>query len=308
MEIYHDLSSLNIPNYTVCGIGNFDGIHRGHQKLIETLLKCSQTRNLDSLIFTFEPHPSKVLSPNNSAKLIMTSNQKKRIMRSYGIDHFILTPFTREFSKIEYKNFIYDILINKCRAKVVVVGYNYKFGYKGEGTAQSLKELLSKEGIYTVIIPPVTYKGETLSSTFIRSLIEKGDVKNAAEYIGRPFNVVGFVQHGDGIGKKLGFPTANISPEQELVLPARGVYAVLVSWLGNIYKGVANLGVKPTFNGSDMRLEIHLFDFNGELYGEKLEVMFIDNLRSEIKFDKVEDLVKQVQRDFVNAKEILKAN
>ena len=308
MEIYHDLSSLNIPNYTVCGIGNFDGIHRGHQKLIETLLKCSQTRNLDSLIFTFEPHPSKVLSPNNSAKLIMTSNQKKRIMRSYGIDHFILTPFTREFSKIEYKNFIYDILINKCRAKVVVVGYNYKFGYKGEGTAQSLKELLSKEGIYTVIIPPVTYKGETLSSTFIRSLIEKGDVKNAAEYIGRPFNVEGFVQHGNGIGKKLGFPTANISPEQELVLPARGVYAVLVSWLGNIYKGVANLGVKPTFNGSDMRLEIHLFDFNGELYGEKLEVMFIDNLRSEIKFDKAEDLVKQVQRDFVNAKEILKAN
>ena len=307
MEIYHDLSSLNIPNYTVCGIGNFDGIHRGHQKLIETLLQCSQTRNLDSLIFTFEPHPSKVLSPNNSAKLIMTLNQKKRIMRSYGIDHFILTPFTREFSKIEYKNFIYDILINKCRAKVVVVGYNYKFGYKGEGTAQSLKELLSKEGIYTVIIPPVTYKGETLSSTFIRSLIEKGDVKNAAEYIGRPFNVEGFVQHGNGIGKKLGFPTANISPEQELVLPARGVYAVLVSWLGNIYKGVANLGVKPTFNGSDMRLEIHLFDFNGELYGEKLEVMFIDNLRSEIKFDKAEDLVKQVQRDFVNAKDILKA-
>lgn len=307
MNIHRDLSSLQISNYTVCGIGNFDGIHRGHQKLIEKLLKHSKTRSLDSLIFTFEPHPSRILSPNNSAKLIMTLNQKKRIMRSYGIDHFILAPFTREFSKIEYKNFIYDILINKCRAKVVVVGYNYKFGYKGEGTAQSLKELCNEEGIYTVIIPPVTYKGETVSSTFIRSLIEKGDVKNAAEYIGRPFNVEGFVQHGNGIGKKLGFPTANVSLEEELVLPARGVYAVIVSWQGNIYKGVANLGIKPTFNGSDVKLEIHLIDFSGKLYGEKLEVMFIDNLRSEVKFDRLEDLVRQVQIDLVNAREILKA-
>lgn len=307
MKIYHDLSSLKIPNSTVCGIGNFDGIHRGHQKLIETLLQCSQTRSLDSLIFTFEPHPSRVLSPNNSTKLIMTLKQKQKIMQSYGINHFILAPFTREFSKIEYKNFIYDILINKCRAKVVVVGYNYRFGYKGEGTAQSLKELCGEKGIDTVIIPPVTYNKETVSSTFIRSLIEKGDVKNAAEYLGRPFKIEGFVQHGNGIGKKLGFPTANISLEQELVLPARGVYAVLVLRQGNIYKGVANLGIKPTFNGSDVTLEIHLFDFNGELYGEKLEVMFIDSLRNEVKFKKADDLIRQVQRDFVNAKEILKA-
>ncbi|HHY70065.1 MAG TPA: bifunctional riboflavin kinase/FAD synthetase [Thermoanaerobacterales bacterium] len=307
MKIYRDLLALQIPNFTVCGVGNFDGIHLGHQKLIKNLLQCSKIKNHDSLIFTFEPHPSKVLSPNNSAKLIMTLKQKKKVMRSYGIDHFVLAPFTREFSKIKYKNFVYDILIKKCKAKVVVVGYNYRFGYKGEGTAQSLRELCYREDIETVIIPPVTHKGETVSSTFIRSLIKKGDVKNAAEYMGRPFNIEGFVQHGNGIGKKLGFPTANILLEQELILPARGVYAVLVSWKGNIYKGVANLGIKPTFTGNDMRLEIHLFDFNLELYGEKLEVMFIDNLRSEIKFNKAKDLAAQIQRDIINAKKILKS-
>ena len=278
MKIYRKLSSLQLANYTVCGIGNFDGIHRGHQKLIKELLQHSQNRNFDSLIFTFEPHPSKVLSPNNSTKLIMTLKQKKKIMSSYGIDHFILAPFTREFSEIKYKNFIYDILINKCRAKVVVIGYNYKFGYNGEGNAQRLKELCQHEGVDTVIIPPVTYKDHTVSSTFIRNLIEKGDVKSAAEYLGRPFNIEGIVRHGDGIGKRLGFPTANISLDQELALPAMGVYAVLVSLKGNVYKGVANLGIKPTFNGSDMRLEIHIFDFNGELYGKKLEVMFIEKL------------------------------
>jgi riboflavin kinase/FMN adenylyltransferase len=307
MKTYHELSSLQFSNFTVCGIGNFDGIHRGHQKLIEELLQHSQTRDLDSLIFTFEPHPSRVLSPNKSTKLIMNLKQKMKIMRSYGVDHFILAPFTREFSEMKYKNFIYDVLINKCRAKVIVVGYNYKFGYNGEGTAQRLKELCRHEGINVIIIPPVTYKGNTVSSTFIRNLIEKGDVKSAAEYMGRPFKVEGLVHHGNGIGKKLGFPTANISLDQDLVFPARGVYAVLVSLKGNIYKGVANLGVKPTFNGSDMRLEVHIFDFKGELYGEKLEVMFIENLRSEIKFDKADDLVTQVQKDVINAKEILKA-
>lgn len=307
MKVYRDLSSITIPNYTACGIGNFDGIHRGHQKLVQTLLQYSQSRNLDSLIFTFDPHPSRVLSPKNSAKLIMTQNKKKQLIESYGIHHFVLAPFTQEFSKMEYKDFIYNILIDKCRAKVVVIGFNYKFGYKGLGTAENLKQLCNEIGVDTVIIPPVTYKGKIVSSTLIRSLLEKGDVKSAAKYIGRPFTVEGFVQHGKGIGKNLGFPTANVSLENELVLPPRGVYAVLVSWNNNIYKGVANLGTKPTFNGNDLVLEIHLFEFDDILYGEKLEVSFIQNLRSEVKFDKPEDLAKQVQRDLLSAKEILKA-
>ncbi|NLZ52594.1 MAG: bifunctional riboflavin kinase/FAD synthetase [Thermoanaerobacteraceae bacterium] len=307
MKVYRDLSSITIPNYTACGIGNFDGIHRGHQKLVQTLLQYSQSRNLDSLIFTFDPHPSRVLSPKNSAKLIMTQNKKKQLIESYGIHHFVLAPFTQEFSKMEYKDFIYNVLIDKCRAKTVVIGFNYKFGYKGLGTAETLKQLCNKAGVDTVIIPPVTYKGNIVSSTFIRGLLEKGDVKNAAEYMGRLYTIEGYVQHGKGIGKRLGFPTANVSLEDELVLPARGVYAVLVSWDNNKYKGVANLGTKPTFDGNDLVLEIHLFDFDGILYGKKLEVSFVQNLRSEVKFDKPQDLAKQVQKDLINAKEILNA-
>lgn len=306
MKIYHELSSLQISNCTACGIGNFDGIHKGHQKLIKELLRSSQIMNIDSLVLTFEPHPSKVLSPDNNIKFIMTPNQKQQIMKSYGIGHFILAPFTLEFSRINYKDFIHDILINKCNAKVIVVGYNYRFGYKGEGTAHTLKEICHKEGIDTIIIPPVKYKGQIISSTFIRNLIEIGDVKSAAEFLGRPFTIEGFVQHGNGIGKKLGFPTANILPEQDLILPPRGVYAVLVRWKDSIYKGVANLGLKPTFNGDSIRLETHLFNFNKELYGEKLEIMFIDNLRPEIKFNTAEALAMQIQNDLIRAKEILK--
>lgn len=307
MKVYRNLSSIKIPNYTACGIGNFDGVHRGHQKLVQTLLKYSKSRNLDSLIFTFDPHPSAVLSPNNSVKLIMTQNKKREIIESYGLDHFVFAPFTEEFAKMDYKDFVFKVLIEKCRAKVVVIGFDYRFGYKGQGTAESLKKLCSEAGVETVIIPPVTYKGEIVSSTLIRSLLEKGDVKSAAKFLGRPFTVEGLVEQGKGIGKSLGFPTANISLPEELVLPAKGVYAVLVSLNNKIYKGVANLGTKPTFNGEDIVLEIHLLDFSGTLYGERLEVFFIQNLRSEIKFDKPEDLARQVQRDLINAREILKA-
>jgi riboflavin kinase/FMN adenylyltransferase len=307
MIVYSDLSSVKIPSYTVCGIGNFDGIHLGHQKLVQTILQYSKSNKLDSLIFTFDPHPSTVLNPNNGAKLIMSSEKKRQIMESYGIDHYVQAPFTQEFSKIVYTDFIHDILLDKCKAKIIIIGFNYRFGYKGLGTAEKLKELCSEVGVDTVIIPPVTYEGKIVSSTFIRSLIEKGDVHSASKYLGRPFTIEGKVIRGKGLGKKLGFPTANIHFNRELVLPAKGVYAVLVSWNGNFYKGVANLGNKPTFNGHDIVFEVHLFDFCSQLYGEKLEVSFVQKLRSETRFSKPEDLVRQVHKDMVCAKKILDA-
>lgn len=306
MKIYHDLSSIQISNFTVCGLGNFDGIHRGHQRLISELLKLSHKTQYDSLILTFEPHPSKVLS-SNSNPLITTFNQKKEIIESSGVDHLVLAPFTREFSRINYKDFIYDILIKKCRVKAVVIGYNYRFGFKGKGNAQNMKDICQKEGIQTVVIPPITYEDKIVSSTLIRNLIQQGKVKKAADFMGRPFVVEGSVVHGNAIGKKLGFPTANITLSNEIVLPARGVYAVMISWRGNIYKGVANFGLKPTFNGKEIRLEVHIFDFNEDVYGENLEILFIEKLRSECKFDRIDDLISQIKKDFISAKEILKA-
>lgn len=307
MRVYRDLSSIKLPNYTVCGIGNFDGIHLGHQKLVQTIIKHSKSKKLDSLIFTFDPHPSAVLNPNNSARLIMSKDKKKQIMESYGIDHLVFAPFTQKFSRMDYKDFISNILFGKCRAKVIVIGFNYRYGYKGLGTAENLKRVCSEVGVETVIIPQVTHEGNIVSSTFIRSLIEKGDVHSASKYLGRPFAIEGKVIQGKGLGKKLGFPTANISFNKELVLPTKGVYAVLISWNENVYKGVANLGTKPTFDGKDIVFEVHLFDFCGQLYGEKLEVSFVQKLRSEIKFTTPDDLVKQVQKDMECAKEILNA-
>jgi len=305
MKVYRDLASIEISNHTACGIGNFDGVHLGHQKLVETILECSKTKRLDSLIFTFDPHPSTIINPNNGTKLIMSNSKKQKIMESYGIDHFVLAPFTHEFSKMDYKDFVYNILIEKCRAKVIVIGFNYRFGYKGMGTAESLMHLCNQVGVETVIIPPVTYEGNIVSSTYIRKLLEKGDVKSASKLLGRPFTIEGQVIQGRGLGKRLGFPTANLSLDKDLVLPARGVYAVLVSWKDSIYKGIANLGIRPTFNGDVIAFEIHLFDFGGNLYGEKLEVSFVQMLRPETKFTSTDDLVRQVQKDMLCAREIL---
>ncbi|WP_422445724.1 bifunctional riboflavin kinase/FAD synthetase [Thermoanaerobacterium sp. DL9XJH110] len=305
MNIYRELSSLNISTPTACGLGNFDGVHLGHQKLIKELVKQSKIRNLQSTILTFEPHPSKILRSDKADPLLLNLKQKEKIIESFGIDNLVLVPFTREFSKMNYKDFIYDILIEKCRARVVLVGFDYRFGYKGEGTAHVLEDICRAEGIDTVVIPPVTYEGRIVSSTLIRSLISNGDVKKAGAFLGRPFGIQGTVVYGDAVGRKLGFPTANISFSPDIVLPASGVYAVLVEWQEKTFKGVANIGTKPTFGKNHVTLEVHLFNFNQKIYGETIEVFFIDRIRREVKFDSVSDLICQVKSDFVKAKNIL---
>lgn len=304
MKTYRQLSGIKFSNPTVCGLGNFDGVHLGHQKLINELLKQSQIRKLESVILTFEPHPSKVLRADKSDPLIMSLRQKENVIKSLGIDNLIFAPFTQKFSQIDYKDFIYDILIGICKVKVVVIGFDYRFGCDGKGTANDLQEICSKEGIDTIIIPPVTYEGKIVSSTLIRALIESGDVKKAAEYMGRPFCIEGNVVYGDGLGRKLGFPTANISFSPDIILPAPGVYAVKVLWHNKAYKGIANLGIKPTFQKHKTTLEVHIFNFNQQIYGEYMEVNFIENLRGEIKFRSVSDLVAQVKNDIIEAKKI----
>jgi riboflavin kinase/FMN adenylyltransferase len=305
MKIYRELLTINLSGPTACGLGNFDGVHLGHQRLIKELLKQARIKSLESTILTFEPHPSKILNPDKADPLIMTLKQKENVIKSFGINNLILTPFTRDFSKIDYKDFIYDILIKKCQAKTIVVGFDYRFGNRGAGTAHILKEICGKEGIDAIIIPPVTYEGKIVSSTLIRSLIRDGNVKKAGEFMARPFSIDGIVVYGDALGRKLGFPTANVSYSPDIVLPANGVYAVRVVWQGSILKGVANIGTKPTFNKNQTTLEVHIFNFNKQIYGETLEVIFVEKIRNEIKFDSVSELINQVRKDFVRAKNIL---
>ena len=226
METQKEMSLLKLCSPTAVGLGNFDGVHLGHQKLLAELKNLSVKKNLKSVIITFEPHPSKVLNPQKADQLITTSSQKESIIRSYGIDFLVFSPFTIEFSKINYRDFIYDHLIPKYNAKLIIVGYDYRFGYKGEGNAARIKEICKDEGIDVVIVPPVTYEGKIVSSTLIRSLIRKGDVLKARELLGRYFSIKGKIIHGDGVGTKLGYPTANVTIPADIILPACGVYAV----------------------------------------------------------------------------------
>lgn len=305
MIIYREVDTLKLTKPTACGLGNFDGVHLGHQILIKELVKQANQKKIDSTIITFEPHPHKLLAPEKADALLMTSKQKEEFIRSLRVDNLIFAPFTPEFAKMHYRDFIEEILIKKCNASIVVVGYDYRFGYRGEGNARILKELCQEKGVDTIIIPPVTYKGHIVSSTIIRTLIKNGDVEKAREYLGHLFSIEGCVVHGQAIGTKLGFPTANISFSPEIILPDFGVYAVLIKRDKTIYKAIANLGRRPTFNGSNVTLEVHIFDFNENIYGEILEILFVHRIRKEIKYDNPLDLKKQIKKDCVKAKSLL---
>ncbi|MCG0275041.1 MAG: bifunctional riboflavin kinase/FAD synthetase [Thermosediminibacteraceae bacterium] len=309
MKVYYNLDDLVVKSPTVCGLGNFDGVHLGHQRLIHELVTIANKNNLESFVVTFEPHPSKILCPEKSPPLITTLCQKKKLMEGYGVKNLAVIPFTYEFSQMSYEEFINRILIEKLKVKRIVVGYNFRFGRGGQGTAEKLKILGMQKGFKTSVIQPVTINGKIVSSTLIRYLIEKGDMKEAEVLLGRPFSIHGIVVEGEAIGRKLGFPTANVSFSPEIIKPAFGVYAVLISRKGKIYRGIANIGQKPTFkkNNKDnqIMLEVHIFDFNQQIYGEEIEVYFIERIREEKLFKDVESLVHQVKEDLIKARYIL---
>lgn len=305
MRIYTNFKLLQLKNPTICGLGNFDGIHLGHQALIKKMLDIAYEKRLEPTIVTFYPHPSQILTPTKKLPLILTLNQKKRIFKQLGVKNLVLLPFNKEFSKITYDDFINSVLIKKCKSRANVVGFDYTFGYKGKGTAESLKHICAKKDIKTYIVPPITYNDIPISSSMIRDRIKSGDLTNVIKLMGRPFSISGRVVSGNGIGKKLGFPTANIDLPKNIILPPKGVYAAIITIKGQIYKGAANLGLKPTFNGKTMKLEVHLFDFKQNIYNENIEVFFIDILRNERRFNSALDLKKQVENDFIEVSRIL---
>lgn len=305
MRIYTNLDSLQLKHPTACGLGNFDGIHLGHQALISKLLDIAYKESLEPTIITFDPHPSEILTPDRPTPLLIPLEQKKKILEKLGIKNLVLVPFSREFSKITYQDFVKNILIAKCRPKINVVGFDYTFGYKGRGNAKLLKQICAKKKIRTYIMPPITHNNMPISSSLIRSLVKSGNMSKIPEFLGRPYSISGVVVGGNRIGKKLGFPTANINLPQNVILPPKGVYASVINVEGNTYKGAANLGLKPTFDGKTTNLEVHLFDFNQNIYGKNIEVFFIDMLRKEKRFKSAIDLQKQIKKDFVEVLKIL---
>jgi riboflavin kinase/FMN adenylyltransferase len=287
---------------SVLAIGNFDGIHLGHQAVLRAAVELARSRNAVSTALTFDPSPRKVLRPESAPPRLSTNAQRMEWFNALGLEAAVVLPFTLDLARLAPEEFVQQILVRELQVKVVLVGENFHFGHKQAGNVKLLKELGSKYGFEVVIIPPVEYRGEVVSSTIIRREVAEGDVSHAGRLLGRPFALTGEVVRGTGTGRKFTFPTINLAAEQEL-LPARGVYITRTLFDGGTCsrRSVTNIGVRPTFNGSALSVETHLLDFQGNDTPKRIEVRFWKRLREEKKFSGPEELRAQIARDIASA-------
>lgn len=305
MRIIRDLNEIvaPLPGAAVT-IGNFDGVHLGHREIFRRVVSIARETGGTSVVFTFIPHPLKIVAPERAPRLINTYSEKERLIEASCIDVLICAPFTREIAALSATAFVEDILVGKLGVRHLVIGYDYAFGRGREGNADFLRSKGEELGFGVEVLGPISGKGEVYSSTRIRQMITEGDVRGVVALLGRHFTLEGEVIHGAKRGKRLGFPTANLLTEKEM-LPRSGVYAVKVRWGEQILEGVVNIGRNPTFCNEEISVEVHLLDFNEELYGEILRLYFIDRLRDEMLFPTPEELKEAIAADVVRARQIL---
>lgn len=293
----------------VLGLGNFDGVHIGHKKLIKEVINTAKNIHGTAAVVTFNPCPLAILDPDNTPPRLLSQQYKAKEMEKLGVDVMVAIPFNLKFAKLTPKEFIENLLHKEMRVRGVVVGYNYTFGYRGSGTAKTLDEYSSKYGYDLKIIPPVSIDGQVVSSTAIRKMLMEGKVELANRFLDRYHFVEGIVIDGDKRGRSIGFPTANVKMTGEILLPKNGVYVVLVD-LDDTYVGVANIGLKPTFSkensNANPSLEVHILDFTGDLYYAPIQVKFLRRLRDEMQFDSENDLINQIKCDIKRAREFKK--
>lgn len=306
MDVFNSLD--DIPDDfrgAVVTIGNFDGVHRGHQHIFHKVLREARQEKSKAVVITFEPHPKMVLHPERQPFYLITSREEKisRIAET-GIDGLLLIPFSLEFSHTTARQFIHSILWDRLRIKKILIGHDYTFGRDKEGNETMLAAAGEKLGFAVEVIGAFNVGDTVISSTLTRNLILSGRVKEAALCLGRPYNLGGEVIAGHRRGRALGFPTANLRPDKALV-PARGIYAVRLLLAGKEHQGVMNIGFNPTFSDNTLSVEAYIFDFDEDIYGKTLEVLFIDRIRDEMKFDGPARLVEQIRRDVESAREIL---
>jgi riboflavin kinase/FMN adenylyltransferase len=305
MILITDLSRIEKKfGRSVITLGNFDGIHLGHQELVRMVIRRARETGAVGMVVTFRPHPLKILAPEKCPPLISIYEEKIRLFEKLGIDVLVKIPFTMEFSAMTPEDFVKNVLCDTLGAKEIFVGYNYRFGKGRKGTVQTLRQLGAQYGFVVKEVGQISLDGEVISSTKIRDLLKSGDVEHAARLLGRTYAITGIVVRGDGRGKGLGFPTANIAPKHAIV-PSDGVYAVRLLVRDRLYDGIANIGLRPTFNKKVLAIEVHVFDFNEDVYGEDISLYFIRKIREEEKFRSAEALVDQIRSDIAVAKDIL---
>ena len=304
MEILRSIPELErLRSPVFLAIGVFDGVHRGHQAVISTSADHAGAANGTPVVVTFDPHPEKVLRPEAAPHLLSATQHKIALIRALGVEHLLVITFDKPFAATEPEDFVQKLVAHSKPLREICVGHEWSFGKNRRGNLDLLKRLGANSNFDVVGIPPVKINGAVVSSTAIRQAIEKGDLTKAAEMLGREYTILGTVTRGDSLGKKIGFPTANLSAHSEQ-FPPNGVYVAEARIDGDLHRGVINLGIRPTVSAgkSERVLEIHLFDFNRDIYDRDVEVRFLRFLRPEKKFENLDALVQQIRRDVEQAR------
>lgn len=305
MRIFEGTETLGKIKNPVVTIGTFDGVHLGHQKIIEQLNVEANKIGGESVLLTFDPHPRIVLFPeNHGVQLIQTLEEKFRVLEQISLKNVVLVPFTKEFSGLSAIEFVEKILVGNLKAKKVVIGYDHQFGRNREGTIEFLKSVSGKYGFEVIEISAKSIDEINISSTKIRDSLLRGDIETAKLFLSRPFEISGLVIKGNQLGRTLGYPTANIQVSSDLkLIPANGVYAVRVKIADQFHFGVMNIGKKPTVNSSNEKsLEVHIFDFNKDIYGDLITVFMEKHIRNEKKFANLDELKRAISNDEITCR------
>jgi riboflavin kinase / FMN adenylyltransferase len=299
MKIYSDFSEIQHINNPILTIGTFDGVHIGHQKIIQKLNEEAENCGGESVLFTFYPHPRMVLNPDVNLQLIQTQEEKLAKLERMGLKHLIVFPFTKDFANTKAEDFIVQYLINQLQVKKVVIGYDHQFGKNREGSIEQFRELAKQYQFEVIEIPAQEINEINISSTKIREAILQGDAETATNFLNEPFELTGTVVHGKKLGNQIGFPTANIQLANEhKIVPKTGVYAVELILDNATQHGMMNIGFRPTVSDEKtLSIEVHLFDFKQDLYEKQLIVRLIHRIRDEQKFDGIESLIQQLKQD-----------
>lgn len=307
MQIIKGVSEFKCPlNKTVVTIGNFDGVHIGHRALLNKTLELSEKYQAHSVVMSFHPHPIKVLFPEREFTRLFEETDQEGILRDMGLEYFVQQPFSRELSGFSAERFLNEIVLKPMNPCAMVVGYDFAFGANREGSLEYLENFCKKMNIELAIIPPVRERGEIVSSSLLRSIVQDGQIEFASKLLGRPFYIKGIVEKGHGRGKKIGFPTANVFTQAECY-PKKGVYLCRTLIRGKVFKSLTNVGNNPTFQDQTrhpIMVENHILDFDDDIYGESIKVEFLEYLREEKKFSGVEELVAQITKDVSTARSI----
>ena len=308
MQIYNNFCKYCFPPQSqVVAIGNFDGVHLGHRSLLALALAKARELGLQATALTFRPHPLKLLFPERRVFLITSYERKADLIAACGIDNLVIAPFDHQFANLTAHDFVEKVLVQHLGAAQVVVGDNYTFGRNREGSLSMLQALGRDYGFKVVVAPSYLLDGELVSSTKVREAIIQGEIERASRFLGRPCAIVGQVRRGKGRGRGIGFPTANLVSEVELY-PKEGVYAVWVEHLGQRYMGVVNIGYNPTFADTGLTVEAHILDFDQNLYGQELKIIFVKRLRSEKPCSGINELRQLIAADINKARDLLRVH